>query len=95
MTKEDYEKRFGENYRIEGFGLDVTIHSPCPFCAAPDFMDYKILDVRQALQEEHVCAECGRGMKGTVADAVHDEVTVQVHQTQGEDPPPFIPIPRA
>ena len=30
-----YTIRFHANLRYSGFGLDTTLHMPCPFCALP------------------------------------------------------------
>jgi hypothetical protein len=89
-TKEAFERRFHENQKIEGFGLDgTTTRMPCPFCAAPDFVVYKILEVTEALAAESVCKECGRGAKALVTKA-GSSVSYEVVQTRGDDPPPFV-----
>ena len=93
VTKEELERRFKENYRIEGFGVDMTIHCPCPFCGAPDFITYEFWRVTEELSRERVCKECGRGLRGTI-ERIQDAITLELEQTCGDDPPPYVPIPK-
>jgi hypothetical protein len=93
LTKEELERRFKENYRIEGFGLDMTIHSPCPFCGAADFLTYKFWKFSQELTKETVCRDCGRGLLGIIKRA-QGSIILEVEQTRGDDAPPYIPIPK-
>jgi len=89
-TREDYDRLAKANQRIEGFGLDTTMHLPCPFCAAPDFMVYKVLEVQQRLEAGAGCRSCGRSLRaqfkpdqpGTVFEFV---------QTGGPDAPDYLP----
>lgn len=90
MTKDEYERLVTANTKIEGYGLDVTMHLPCPFCAAPDFMLYKVIDANDALRAGAVCKSCGRGMKGIVQES-SAETTIEMVQTCGNDPPEFLP----
>lgn len=88
--KAAYEKRFKESHKIEGFGLGVTVHVPCPFCAAPDSIVHKLIDTEDALKVGATCSECGRGMRGVVAKT-ESSTTIEFVQTEGSEPPPWIP----
>jgi hypothetical protein len=94
LTQDEYEKRFKDNYRVEGFGFDgMTIHSPCPFCAAPDFHVYKLDTMMSVTSKETVCAECKRGFR--IEYAEHGNTTTgRLLQTCGDPAPPYIPIAR-
>jgi len=83
---DEYNQRFKDNMKIEGFGLDVTQVFPCPFCAAPDWMTTKIIEVEQEMQKEHTCSECGRSAKSIV---VRDDsgIRFNIVQTGGDDQP--------
>jgi hypothetical protein len=95
LTKDEYEKRYSESYRVEGFGIDgMTVHSPCPFCAAPDFHVYTLLEMQAVTSKETICKECGRGFCMTYTQD-GDTTTARLLQTCGDDPPPYIPIGRA
>ena len=59
----EYMQRLAENSQISGRYLDTAMHMPCPFCAAPDFLVYKIIETQQLLAKGAVCKECGRGAK--------------------------------
>ena len=61
-TKEDYDKKYHDNMKITGFGLETGMELPCPFCAAPGFMTYKILHVEEEMKKEHICQACNRGV---------------------------------
>jgi len=95
-TKEEYERRYKENTRIEGFGADTKTIMACPFCAAPDFM---VFPVTAALNEyadvckPHTCKECGRTMTSEV-NRTDGGVTMSFAQTGGDDPPAWVPMPR-
>lgn len=91
--KDWYQKRFAENHRIEGFGFDVTMAMPCPFCAAADWMIFKILDSEKEMAKGAVCIECGRGAKAIFK---HDQggVHFEFVQTCGEDGPDWLPAMR-
>ena len=95
LTKDEFERRFQANYLIDGFGFDrMTIHSPCPFCAAPDFHVYKLDTMMAVMGKETVCKECGRGFRVDWQDEP-SVTTGHFGQTSGDDPPDYITIPRA
>jgi hypothetical protein len=93
MTREEYEAKYHANTRMSGFGLDTTIHMPCPFCAEPDFLSYRSLETHEALAKETVCTKCGRGMRNLIVRTEHaGSVTVGFApvQTRGDDPAPYL-----
>jgi hypothetical protein len=96
MEKAEYEARYAANTKLSGRGLDTTMHVPCPFCGAADFIVHRIVDTREALSAGAVCAECKRGARAEFH--VRDggaTTTVGLMQTCGDDPPAFLThIPR-
>lgn len=74
---------------MSGFGLETTMHAPCPFCAAPDFAIFKILETQAVLSQEHTCAECGRSTR-TIFSQLPGQVSFEIVQTGGVDPPDFM-----
>lgn len=94
-TAEEYRIRFDGNAWLEDYGLESAVHLPCPFCAAADFVVYKLLEAEMITRLEHVCRECSRGVRlllrpirgpgGAVG------VSYEFVQTCGEDPPPWAP----
>lgn len=85
----EYLERFHANQRLSGFGFDTTQHMPCPFCAAPDFLVFKILEVEYALSCGARCGECDRSMKA-VFKKISGSVSFEVVQTSGSDPPEWV-----
>ena len=89
-TREEYVARFEASQRVSGVGFDVTSHIPCPFCAAPDFLVAKLLNVEtgemfgQVLERGAVCRECGRGARGLTVRTANG-VTIEMVQTCGPD----------
>lgn len=92
-NKAEYEERFALNNKLSGFGVDTTMHMPCPFCAAPDFMVYRIIETHAALREGGTCVECHRGFRGDVTVTSHG-TSCEFVQTCGDDAPDYIPAMR-
>jgi hypothetical protein len=90
-TQEEYEARHAENYRLSGHGIgNVHVHMPCPFCAAPEFLTYEILSMRDTLARGATCKECKRGMRAVFKSDDHS-TGFELVQTAGADPAPWIP----
>ena len=89
---DEYLQRFHANQRVEGFGLDVRMHVPCPFCAAPDWLVHEVLLTQDAMADGAVCVECGRGAKA-VFSAVNGNTFIEIVQTTGMPQPEWL-IPR-
>lgn len=94
-TREEYEIRFNANTYADGEGMELSLHVPCPFCAAPDFVVGKLLELEMLVKLEQVCQECGRGVRLQLKDIVlrggQRGVSYEFLQTQGDDPPPWVP----
>lgn len=88
-TYEEYLTRTKENTVISGFGIgNVYTDVPCPFCAAPNFMRYEIMEVKQVTAQEHVCKECGRGSKFIITEK-GPSMIAELVQTCGPDQPDY------
>jgi hypothetical protein len=88
----EYKERYKQNARMSGQGLNVMMFDPCPFCAAPDFWVYRIMDVVQVVSQEHVCEHCARGAR-VIVTRTPSSVHFVVEQTQGPDQPDWL-IPK-
>jgi hypothetical protein len=87
---EDFMERFHKGEKLTGYGIDnVHMTSPCPFCAAPDWMTWDVLDVRAAMTQGATCKECGRSAKAIFADAP-GSISFELVQTGGNDPPDYL-----
>lgn len=88
-SSEEYLARFHASQRIDGFGAGTTVHVPCPFCAAPDFASWKILEVEKGMREPGTCKECKRSCK-TIFHHTTDGVSFEIVQTGGPDQPEWL-----
>jgi hypothetical protein len=99
QTMDEYNARFTENYRTEGWGIaGVTQVMPCPFCASPDWASWRIFDLAvndyADMRKSRKCAECGRSARIDVQD-MGDTVTSEIIQTGGAPAPAWLkPAPR-
>jgi len=82
----EFMRTFEANTKIEGHGLGVVMHSPCPWCAAPDFMVFPVLECTAAFLKGATCKHCGRSMVGCPIE--HGFEFVQVG---GADAPDWMP----
>lgn len=89
-----YMARFAENHKIEGEGFDTTMRVPCPFCCAPDFQVYRILEAKEEMVKDSTCKECGRSGKIVLTEETGGNTTLELVQTGGEPPPPYLPVVR-
>lgn len=86
----EYLARFQHNQKIEGFGIgNVNIHMPCPFCAAPDFLVYELLQCEEPMAKGATCKECGRGAKALYTLFSRRQV-LEIVQTGGPDAPEWL-----
>jgi hypothetical protein len=88
-NRAEYDRMSFENMIIEGFGLDVTQSVACPFCAAANFMKFKVLEVEEAMQRSHMCGECGRSAKAIVKRDANG-VAFEIVQCGGPDQPEWL-----
>lgn len=92
-SAEEFRLRYHANYHADGKGLAVSaVHMPCPFCAAPDWMCYRVFD--GIPEHDHACGACGRTAR--IIRARSGGVTrLELLQTGGDDPPGWLePTPR-
>lgn len=75
-----FNKRFRDHHRVTGFY--ETLHLPCPFCAADDWLITSITEFQDKLTRGAMCIECGRS-----AAAVFDGKQFDIVQIAGTDPP--------
>lgn len=87
---EEYERRFAQSHKVSGHGFGVTVHVPCPACAAPDFEVHKIIDAASALESGATCKECKRGFKA-IYTRTRNSVSFEIVQTEGDDLPSWLP----
>jgi hypothetical protein len=84
---QEFEARFAANQKIDGFGINVTMHMPCPFCAEADFMVYKVIETEDATGG--TCKACGRSME--IEHTVDGpNRTIRMYQTGGPEQPDWL-----
>jgi bacterioferritin-associated ferredoxin len=93
-TAREYQAKFEENYLCEGYGiLGMTIHLPCPFCAAPHWISYTLPSMRALLSRGAECRECRRSARAIFTETVNS-LTMRLVQTSGDDAPAYTHITR-
>jgi hypothetical protein len=86
----EYAIRFGENQKLSGYGIgNVYQHMPCPFCAAPGFLTFEILEVEKQMAAGATCKECKRGAKALFTRE-NGGVSFEIVQTDGPDQPGWL-----
>lgn len=95
QSLEEFQQRFLANQQITGHGMDVTMHAPCPFCAAPEFLVWKVLETETYLVgRTATCRECGRSARNEFS-APGSSVRIELVQVAGPPPPRWLdPAPR-
>jgi hypothetical protein len=86
----EYLERFRANERLFGHGVETGVAIPCPFCAAPDFLRYKVLEVREALEIGATCQACGRSARAQFVDSLAPSISFEIVQTGGPDQPAWL-----
>ena len=81
--------RINLNQQVTGFGFDTTMHMPCPFCGAPDFMVFKVIDTLEASKQGGTCKECKRSMK-TIVTSIRGGRNMEFVQSAGPDQPDWL-----
>lgn len=89
----EYLARYSAHNRLSGRGIETTCHVPCPFCAAKDFMSYRLIDVRKIMAEDHICPACQRGAKAIFRTQHEGATSIEVVQTSGPEPPAWLTPP--
>lgn len=100
---DEYNAAFHANNRITGNGIEgTTMHVPCPFCAAPEWLVYRVIDSEQAMAAGATCTACGRTAKFLFAispltgHAGHAQRSISFRLVQcgaGDNPPAWLPGP--
>ena len=94
QTKEEFERLFHQNQNITGFGIETTMHMPCPFCAAADWNVFRVIDSQEALAKRSHCSTCKRTVQGNIV-RTPNEVSFGMTLVEGDDPPSWSPMQRA
>jgi hypothetical protein len=95
----EYTDRFEANSEVFGYGIEgVGQRLPCPFCAAPGWAEWLVIDLAttdyEPMRRERTCAECGRSGRIEVWHGL-DSVSSEFVQTGGPDAPEWLrPAPR-
>src|ERR1700752_3469104 len=59
-NRQEYDRTMVENTRLSGMYDQVTMHSACFFCGAPDFVAWRIIMTQEDMAVPATCKECGR-----------------------------------
>jgi hypothetical protein len=85
----EYARLSERNATIGGSGLDTYMEPACPFCAAPKFARWSIMDMEGTASKETTCKNCGRSAK-LIFTRERDNVSFEVVQTGGPDQPDWL-----
>lgn len=84
---EELNRRIQQNQYVTGFGVgNVHQHMSCPFCGAPEFCTFEILEMKTVLGRDNVCAECERGVIAKFSEE-ENSIEMRLFQTRGPDLP--------
>lgn len=86
---EEYTRLAHERAKVSGLGVDTSMTLPCFFCAAEDFVTYKILEMEKVMSEPHKCKECGRSAK-LIFEQLPSGVSFECVQTGGPEQPDWL-----
>lgn len=86
---EEYTSRFMSNSGVTGYGVETAQIFPCFFCAAPNFMTCKIVNIEKDMEKGATCLECGRSAKARFFRN-GGQITFEFLQTGGDDPPDWL-----
>ncbi len=90
QNADEYLKRFSANHRIWGHGIGNVWQSfPCPFCAAPDFMVFELLQAEEIFARGATCRECDRSAKAIITNMPNGK-SIEMVQTGGPDQPAWL-----
>lgn len=88
---ESFNRKFQANTYFEPGGMETVVHLPCPFCGGMDFVTFPLADFEMIVKLESVCRDCERGCRLDIKPIAHNGVRWEFLQTQGEDPPAYLP----
>lgn len=89
QTPEEYIARQQASQHLSGYGADTTVHVPCPFCAAPEWLVHRVIDTEAAMSKGATCKKCGRTARAHIATHPGGGKSFEIVQTGGPDPPPW------
>lgn len=93
-TKAEFESLYHSNARVSGYGALVTQHLPCPFCAAPDWLDVPIAKLalegsQKVFGTPRTCVECKRTAKVLVAETA-SMTSMRLLLIEGDEPAEYL-----
>ena len=91
MDRQEYDKKYMENTKLTGTGFNATMNLPCPACAAPGYMSYKMLEVEEAMKKDTKCTACGRSFRAIIESYGPGSKQIEMVQTGGDDLPDYLP----
>ena len=87
---DEYAARAHANYQVTGFGIDgTTVHMPCPFCSAKDWIVHKVIETEEAMKKGGTCKECGRAAKLVFTEQLGGK-SFELVQTDGDPLPEWM-----
>jgi hypothetical protein len=90
-TLEDFNAKYMKNHTIFGFGIEgVGMTLPCPGCAEPNFLTYKVIDFQEAIAKVTICQKCLRGFHGLITGS-GGNILLEIVQTRGTPVPDYLP----
>lgn len=90
-SKDEYEAAYMRNLRLTGYGIEVTHHFPCPFCAMPNWYVVKLIDFAQSTDSIE-CRNCERSAR-FIYRSFRDGSSISLVQTGGPKPPAWLDPP--
>lgn len=92
-TYDDYARKQTDNQKIEGTGANTIVHAPCPFCCEPDWLVFRILDMREVASQGATCRHCQRGAKLIFTESA-GSIAFEIVQFAGKPVPDYLPTIR-
>jgi hypothetical protein len=86
---DEFHLRSESNNALTGRGYETTRHVPCPFCAAPDWMVFKVLETQESIVKGATCLECGRTARASLR-RYEGGFELELVQTGGDDQPEWL-----
>jgi hypothetical protein len=88
MPVDDWIAVFNDDVKVAGVAaFGITLHVPCPVCAAPDLVVSRMPDAADALAAGASCAVCDRSFAAELTRSVNASRLIEVVQTGGDDAP--------
>lgn len=83
-SKAEYDAMYLAGTHYFGHGLQTGMSVPCPFCCAPGFLSWRILEVEEAMSKDTTCGECMRTLRTLFRKDAHGK-SFEMVQTGGPD----------